>query len=88
MTKDEVAEILDEPLVSRGVTFNRFGQMVEVFEFDEYEPEEDKSKKVTDTTFAKPRYFYLFFYKNQLVLWGESDDWRESAKVLYNTKFW
>ncbi len=36
MTKDQVTKILHKPLVPRGVTFNRFGQMVEVFEFDEY----------------------------------------------------
>lgn len=88
MTKDEVTKILGKPMVPRGVTFNKFDQVVEVFEYDEYKPGDDKSKTVTDTAFSKPTFFYLFFYKDQLVLWGESDDWRDSAKLLYETKFW
>jgi hypothetical protein len=88
MTKEEVTKILGKPMVPRGVAFNKFNQVVEVLEYDEYQPVDDKSKAITDTTFGKPASFYLFFYKNQLVLWGEADDWRDSAKLLYDTKFW
>ena len=88
MSKNEVTEILGKPMIPRGVTFNKFEQVVEVYEYDEGAAKEEAPKGTSDTTLGKPSSFYLFFYDGQLVQWGEADDWREVAKLLYETRFW
>lgn len=88
MTKEQVSKVLEKPMVPRGMTFNKFEQMVEVYQYEEYKPEGDTTKTTADTLYGKPSSFYLFFYKDQLVQWGEADDWREVAKLLYDTRFW
>ncbi len=87
MTKDQVTHILGSTMVPRGVAFNKFEQTVEVYEYDRLQPTTDRPKGAPDPSLVKPTAYYLFFYKDRLVQWGEADDWREAAKALYDTRF-
>lgn len=88
MTKDQVAEVLGAPMTPRGMTVNKFDQVIEVFQYEEFQPEKPPPATSPDIVDVKPSSFYLFFYNNQLVQWGEADDWREVAKLIYETRFW
>lgn len=86
MTKRQVSLLMGDTLVPRGVTFNKSDQIVEVFQYSEYEKKEE-AKVTSDVLVGQPSSFYLFFYQDQLVQWGAADDWREAAKLLYETNF-
>lgn len=88
MTKDQVVEVLDAPMTPRGMTVNKFDQVIEVFQYEEFQSKKPAPKVAPDIASLEPSSFYLFFYNNQLVQWGEADDWREVAKLIHNTRFW
>ena len=77
MTKKEVAEAMGNPTAVRGSITNKYGQVIEVWEYD-----------LTKTGFRSDEISYLlFFCEGKLVQWGEAGDWQKVADRIYEIRF-
>ncbi len=74
---DEVKRYIGEPSARRGELMNKYGQVIDVFEFELAE----------DTTTGKTNHYWLYFMDGKLVKWEEAIDWDESYRKIYETKF-
>ena len=97
MPKGEVLAALGEPAVARGAVKNKFGQVIEVWEYTLSLPSNDSIGQIvgktamTILTFGmlatefKPnkKNYWLYFLDNSLVQWGEAGDWRKEPEQLY-----
>ena len=79
MTKQEVVKTMGEPDAARGSMRNKFGGVVEVWEY----------KLTTTPTFGawESSYYWLYFYDGKLVQWGKAGDWEREADRIYEMRF-
>ena len=101
MTKDQVAENLGEPTVVRGSIMNKYGQVIEVWEYKLAMPTDDNAGTIigksalTVITFGvgaisfkgKREMYWLYFYDNKLVQWGQKGDWKQETDRIYEFNF-
>jgi len=101
MTRQEVVARIGQPRVVRGSIQNKFGQVVEVYEYRFTMPVDDGSgMKVSKRVFTvatvglgalvldgESREYWLYFYDGKLVQWGEAGDWTHEADRIYQFRF-
>lgn len=101
MTRQEVVKRLGQPRVVRGSIQNKFGQVVEVYEYRFTMPVDDgRGMKVSKRVFTvatvglgalvldgESREYWLYFHDGKLVQWGEAGDWSHEADRIYQFKF-
>jgi len=102
MTKSEVIKSLGEPTVVRGALKNKYNQTIEVWEYKLSKAEAGRfwgNLAVTTMTFgfwAPQAYqdqkkdmenYWLYFYDDVLVQWGQAGDWRKEADRIYEINF-
>jgi len=75
MTKAEVRQAMGEPSSARGALRNKFGQVIEVWDY------------ILDRGTAPDATYWLYFYDDKLVQWGEAGDWRKEADRIYEFRF-
>lgn len=77
MSKQEVIKTIGEPDVARGSIRNKYDQLIEVWQYSLLEPK--YNYLTTD--------FWLYFYDNRLVQWGQAGDWGREADKIYEYRF-
>ena len=101
MTKAEVAGKIGEPTVARGGLTNKYGQVVEVYEYRLALPSDDSAGEVIGKSFGtiftlgagavafkgERRDYWFYFYDGKLVQWGQAGDWRREADRIYEFRF-
>lgn len=100
MTKDEVIKKLRKPKFVRGAIFNKFGQRIEVLEYDLAVPKSsgERSREVGMTVASfgillpvmlvgKTETFWLYFADSKLAKWGKAGDWKAEADSIYELRF-
>lgn len=101
MTKGEIREVLGEPTVARGAIQNKFGQIIEVWQYRLALPSSDTPGQVigksmlTLLTFGigaatfrgEMRDYWLYFLRDELVQWGEAGDWSREPDRIYQFNF-
>ncbi len=101
MPKDEVKLQLGEPTVVRGAIRNKFGQVIEVWEYRLALPSSDSAGQIigksaiTVITFGmgaasfkgERRDYWLYFFENKLAQWGQAGDWRREADRIFEFNF-
>ncbi|MCH7923771.1 MAG: hypothetical protein IH975_12175 [Nitrospinae bacterium] len=95
MTKKAVTESFGQPTTVKAVIRNRFGQTIEVWEYNlalPDDPSEESFKKITATMTAgvlapvwlvqntKPYWFY--FLDSKFAKWREAGDWEAEMEQL------
>ncbi len=79
MSKADVMSVLDEPATVRESLTNRYGQVVEVWEYELYKPNH-----------TQPTPYWMYFHDGTLVKWCEGGSWRiweERAAEIYEMQF-
>lgn len=74
MPKSEVHSVLGEPTAARGSIRNKFGQVVEVWEY------------ILDRGGAPDGTYWLYFHDDKLIQWGEAGDWKREADRIYELR--
>jgi len=100
MSKNEVVDVLGEPKAARGAIYNKYDQVIEVWEFELAVPDDGreiaKDSVLTLVTLglAAPAFFihdtkpyWLYFLDARLVQWGEAGDWPAEADRIYEVRF-
>tara|TARA_B100000315_G_C14047108_1_gene350171 strand:+ start:57 stop:473 length:417 start_codon:yes stop_codon:yes gene_type:complete len=101
MNKNEIIAELGEPLAVRGSMKNKFNQTIEVWEYkldqgkDAFQKGEELMLTFTTCGLAAPlllsegttRHYWMYFYDDRLVQWGERGDWKKEADVIYEVRF-
>lgn len=101
MSKNEVVNSLGEPAVVRGSIRNKFGQVIEVWEYKFSLPSSDSAGQVagkaalTVITFgigaatfkSEKKDYWLYFQDNKLAQWGEAGDWKKEPDRIYEYNF-
>ena len=101
MNKKEVSESLGEPDVVRGAIRNKFNQVIEVWEYKLALPTDDSAGTIigksvfTILTFGmgaatfrgERRNYWLYYYNDELVQWGQAGDWSREADRIYQINF-
>lgn len=102
MSKEEVINGLGEPTVMRGALKNKYNQTIEVWEYKLSKAEAGRfwgNLAVTTMTFgiwAPVAYedqkkdianYWLYFYDDKLVQWGQAGDWKKEADRIYDFNF-
>jgi len=77
-------EILGEPDAARGSIRNKYGQVIEVWE---YEKQKRDTRRGNIYTGLAPTMYWLYFYDGRLVQWGEAGDWKAEADRIYEMRF-
>lgn len=80
MTKTEVISTIGEPTADRGSIVNKDGQVIEVWEYALY-------KTNGDAVYRSATLYWLYFYNDRLVQWGEAGDWQREADRIYEMTF-
>lgn len=80
MTKSEVTKAIGNPTAARGSITNRYGQVIEVWEYALF-------KSDNDAFFERRTFYWLYFFDNRLVQWGEAGDWQREADRIYEIRF-
>ena len=73
MTKVQVQSTIGDPDVARGSIINKFGQHIEVWEYD---------RLVSNWSWETKR-MWVYFCDGPLVQWGEAGDWQKEADAIY-----
>lgn len=101
MTKQDAIQKMKAKGIVRGAIVNKFGQNIEVVE---YQIDQGKSGKqlgaeltVTLLTVGlaspillsegKISTYWLYFCDGKLVQWGKAGDWTEAQKIIYDINF-
>ena len=101
MSKSEVVSAIGEPTVARGGIRNKYGQVIEVWEYMLAMPSKDSTGEIMGksaltlltfgagaTTFKKERKnYWLYFSDSILVQWGEAGDWSKEPERIYEFNF-
>ena len=101
MTKDEVVDSLGRPTTSRGALRNKYGQVIEVWEYRLAVPSDDSTGQVISKSFmtlytagygAKEfagdrKDYWLYFMNNELVQFGEAGSWTNERDRIYEFNF-
>jgi hypothetical protein len=82
MTKPDVTDKIGEPDAVRGSIRNKYGQVVEVWEYRLYQ----YSGAIEGLS---PYYdlYWLYFVDGKLVQWGKAGDWQKEADRIYEMRF-
>jgi len=80
MNKDDVLSVMGNPTAARGSITNKYGQVIEVWEYE-------LLKTGSDAFIGKGTYYWLFFCEGELVRWGEAGDWEKTADQIYEIRF-
>jgi hypothetical protein len=82
MTKAEVQQAMrglvsptGKPKAARGAIRNKHGQVIEVWEY------------ILDRGGEKDGVYWLYFYDDRLVQWGEAGDWAREADRISEIRF-
>ena len=81
MTKSEVIKAMGKPTTSRGSMTNKYGQVIEVWEYRTY------NGYLASFHEGQYSYFWLFFSDDELVRWGKAGDWKATADRIYEVRF-
>lgn len=81
MSKDQVIEQIGEPNAVRGAIRNRFGQVVEVWEYQLYQ----YAGAIRGLS-PYHRTYWLYFVDGVLAQWGEAGDWEREADRIYEVR--
>jgi len=101
MTKEEIIKKIGEPTVVRGAIKNKFGQNIEVWEYKLAKGKTGKQLGaelfcvVGTLGLASPllmsegeiQNYWLYFYDDKLVQWGQAGDWKKEADKIYDFNF-
>jgi len=102
MTKDEVVKRLGEPTAVRGAIRNMHDQNIEVWEYRLSKSQAGKfwgglsASILTFGVYTPAAYqdsqsditnFWLYFYDDKLVQWGQAGDWKKEADRIYEINF-
>ena len=101
MSKKEVLAALGKPTVAKGAMRNKYAQIVEVWEYTlVLRADGSKGAMVGKTVLAAIKAgagalgvqwvrkdYWLYFYDNTLVRWGEVGDWAKEIDRIYEYKF-
>ena len=101
MSKKEVLSALGKPTVAKGAIRNKYAQIVEVWEYtlallaDESKGALVGKKTLTVITAGAKalkvkwvrKDYWLYFYDDILVRWGEVGDWGQEIDRIYEYKF-
>ena len=77
MPKAEVLKTIGEPDVARGSIRNKYGELIEVWEYYRY---------VSGWSWDKKR-MWVYFADGYLVQWGEAGDWAREADRIYEIRY-
>lgn len=99
MEKSEIIKKLGDPAVVRGSIINKFGQVVEVFEY-KVDMGIDAGRVIVASVatlgliapflpFCRGTVetYWLYFYNNKLVQWGKAGDWEKAADYISEIRF-
>jgi hypothetical protein len=79
MSKEQVQAVLDKPVTVKESLTNNYGQLVEVWEYQLYKPDENHPTK-----------YWLYFHDDVLVKWCEGGDhrrWLDEADEVMAKRF-
>lgn len=74
MTKAEVISNIGKPTAARGSLKNKHGEVIEIWEYTRW-----KGPETAD--------YWLYFFDDKLVQWGEAGDWGREADRIYELRF-
>jgi hypothetical protein len=101
MTKDEVVGSIGKPTTSRGALRNKYGQVIEVWEYHLAVPSDDSAGQVISksvVTLSTAGYgakefvgdrkdYWLYFLNDELVQFGEAGIWAQERDRIYEFNF-
>ncbi len=89
MTKSEVIQKIKEPTSVRGSIKNKYGQIIEVWEYRLCSHATLGSRYPSGVHAIHYHYdlYWLYFVNNKLVQWGKAGDWRKEADEIYEIRF-
>ena len=77
MSKKQVIDAIGNPDVARGSVQNKYGQLIEVWEYD---------RLVSNWSWEK-KTMWVYFCDGHLSQWGEAGDWAREADRIYEIRF-
>ena len=83
MTKDQVISAIGEPSAARGSIRNKYGQVIELWEYQLRKPENEGNMYTYNWKYP----YWLYFYDGRLVQWGAAGDWQKEADRIYEMRF-
>ena len=101
MSKKEIIKQMGNPTVVRGAIRNKYNQVVEVWEYklDKGKTGKQSAAEWTATLCSfglgapllmsdgELQDYWLYFYNDQLVQWGQAGDWKKEADRIYDFNF-
>jgi hypothetical protein len=77
MTKSQVLDTIGDPDIARGSIHNKYGQLIEVWEYN---------RLVSNWSWEKKR-MWVYFCDGHLAQWGEAGDWAQEADRIYEIRY-
>ncbi len=99
MTRAEVQRRMGSPGAARGALVNKYGQRVEVWEYQLSTTGQSAQKVglgaltmgmsllIPDRNQVLGSYYWLYFVNDRLVQWGQAGDWQREADRIYEIRF-
>lgn len=101
MNKEQVVSDLGEPAAVRGAVKNKYGQVIEVWEYKIRMPSTDSTGEkigkgvltyitigMAASMYKNPlKDYWFYFLSDNLVQWGEAGDWSKEQKQIYEIKY-
>ena len=101
MSKEEVLAALGNPTVAKGAIRNKYAQIIEVWDYTlALRADESQGAMVGKTALTVitagasalgvkwvRKDYWLYFYDDTLVRWGEVGDWGQEIDIIYEYKF-
>jgi len=85
LTKNEVLERIGRPTVVRGAMVNKYGQKVEVWEYELFKYPERGEPLFYNERMLTP--YWLYFVDGILKQWGQAGDWKEEPDRIYEFRW-
>ena len=82
MTKGDVVKTVGDPEVTRGAIINKFGQVIEVWEYRVM-----AKGKLLDIMPWDADDYWFYFMEGRLVKWGKAGDWQKEPDRIYEIRF-
>ncbi len=94
MDKQQIINMLGEPIIVRGSMTNKFGQIIEVWEYYIRKEHTSGAKAVITLTMGalfliggQEETYWFYFYDNKLVQWCKAGDWETAAHNIQEIRF-